>query len=130
MSEGGWETVRQYDANLLAEDSDNENRLRRAEARAVRKKFKKTTKRTRQPYSYMSDHSGFAVLWNIPMASTSTSGSHFPMAARQDYSFRGFGNPAFGGTAAQGPLSGVIYWQYNTSSKICKIRKVKVPELF
>ena len=37
-SEWGWETVKQYDANPLAEDSDDESRLRRAEARAVRKK--------------------------------------------------------------------------------------------
>ena len=51
-SEGGWETVRQYDANPLAEDSDDDRRLRRAEARAVRKKkSKKTMKRTREPYS-------------------------------------------------------------------------------
>ena len=37
-SEGGWETVRQYDANPLAEDSDDESCLKRAEARTVRKK--------------------------------------------------------------------------------------------
>ena len=36
-SEWGWETVRQYDANPLAEDSDDESRLRRAEEWAVRK---------------------------------------------------------------------------------------------
>ena len=95
-SERGWETVRQYDANPLAEDSDDESRLRRADARAVRKK---EIQKTRGPYSHMSDHSGFAVPWNIPMVSTSTRGSHFPMAARQVYSFRGFRNPAFGGTA-------------------------------
>ena len=77
--------------------------------RSKKRKFKKTTKRTRGPYSHMSDRSGFAVPWNIPMASTSTRGSHFPMAARQDYSFRGFGNPAFGGTAVQGAFSGACF---------------------
>ena len=37
-SEGGWETVRQYDSNPLASDSKDESRIRRAEAQAIRKK--------------------------------------------------------------------------------------------
>ena len=35
-SEGGWETVRQYEASPLADDSEDESRLKRAESRAVR----------------------------------------------------------------------------------------------
>ena len=37
-SEGGWETVRQYDSNPIASDSKDESRIRRAEAQAIRKK--------------------------------------------------------------------------------------------
>ena len=37
-SEGGWETVRQYENNSLASDSEDESRIRRAEAQAIRKK--------------------------------------------------------------------------------------------
>ena len=36
-SEGGWETVRQYESNPLASDSEDESRIRRAEAQAIRK---------------------------------------------------------------------------------------------
>lgn len=37
-SEGGWETVRQYEANPVASDSDDESKINRAESRALRKK--------------------------------------------------------------------------------------------
>lgn len=37
-SEGGWETVRQYECNPVASDTDDESRILRAESRAVRKK--------------------------------------------------------------------------------------------
>jgi hypothetical protein len=37
-SEGGWGTVREYENNPLASDSDDESRIVRADSRAVRKK--------------------------------------------------------------------------------------------
>ena len=37
-SEGGWETVRQYESNPVASDSEDENKIIKAESRAVRKK--------------------------------------------------------------------------------------------
>lgn len=49
-SEGGWETVRQYEAHPIASDSDDDTRITRAETRALRKrkrtqdKFKKSTR--------------------------------------------------------------------------------------
>lgn len=49
-SEGGWETVRQYKANPLASDSDDESRLLRADSRAIRKKKQNKSKpRLRAP---------------------------------------------------------------------------------
>jgi len=44
-SEGGWETVRQYEANPVASDSNDESMINRAEARAAKKKRTKSTKR-------------------------------------------------------------------------------------
>ena len=43
-SEGGWETVNQYVVNPLADDSEDESRLNRAESRAVRKKKNQKSK--------------------------------------------------------------------------------------
>jgi hypothetical protein len=43
-SEGGWETVRQYEANPVASDSSDESRINRAEARAAKKKKAKSKK--------------------------------------------------------------------------------------
>jgi hypothetical protein len=40
-SEGGWETVRQYESNPVASDSDDESKINKAENKALRKhKFK------------------------------------------------------------------------------------------
>ncbi|KAK3104644.1 hypothetical protein FSP39_006996, partial [Pinctada imbricata] len=37
-SDGGWETVRQYENNPLADDSEDESRINRVESRALKKK--------------------------------------------------------------------------------------------
>ena len=37
-SNGGWETVRQYEQNPIADDSEDENRISKADYRAVRKR--------------------------------------------------------------------------------------------
>ncbi|XP_053383716.1 uncharacterized protein LOC128546206 [Mercenaria mercenaria] len=51
-SEGGWETVRQYQANPVASDSDDESKISKAENRALRKRkrfqSKKKNRRTTQ----------------------------------------------------------------------------------
>ncbi|MES9971261.1 MAG: hypothetical protein ABW092_14610, partial [Candidatus Thiodiazotropha sp.] len=109
-SEGGWETVRQYDVNPLADDSDDESRIRRAEARAVRKKKnKRPSKRSRGTFSPMYN-SGGHVPWNVPVESTSGKTAVFPAsAARPDYSFRAYSAPAFPGTATGGPFSGACF---------------------
>jgi len=41
-SEGGWDTAKQYDANPIASDTDDESRIIRADNRAVRKKKAKS----------------------------------------------------------------------------------------
>ena len=41
-SEGGWDTAKQYDANPIASDSDDESKIIRADNRAVRRKKAKS----------------------------------------------------------------------------------------
>ncbi|KAK3088020.1 hypothetical protein FSP39_013577 [Pinctada imbricata] len=41
-SEAGWETVRQYETNPVASDSEDENKIFKAETRAIRKRKSKT----------------------------------------------------------------------------------------
>lgn len=55
-TEGGWETVRQYEVNPVASDSDDESRINRAESRAVRRKkaLQKTNKRFKSSTSTVS----------------------------------------------------------------------------
>ena len=53
-SEGGWETVRQYESNPVASDSEDETKIHRAESRALKKKRSSRGKgrdfaNTRQP---------------------------------------------------------------------------------
>ena len=43
-SEGGWETVKQYQSNPLASDSDDEKKLQKAEFRAAQKKRRQEPK--------------------------------------------------------------------------------------
>lgn len=40
-SEGGWDTANQYQANPIADDSDDESKLQKAESRAIRKRKNK-----------------------------------------------------------------------------------------
>ena len=53
-SEGGWETVTQYEINPLASDSDDESRINRAESRAVKKRkaHQSKAKKTRPAVLY------------------------------------------------------------------------------
>ncbi|KAK3105585.1 hypothetical protein FSP39_001110 [Pinctada imbricata] len=50
-SEGGWETVRQYENNPVASDSDDESKINRAESRAVKKR-----KASKQKKPYQRDN--------------------------------------------------------------------------
>ena len=50
-SEGGWETVRQYESNPIASDTDDENRINKAENRALRKRKFKSNKKSSKPSS-------------------------------------------------------------------------------
>ena len=43
-SEGGWETVRQYESNPVASNSDDESKLNKADSRAIRKRNAKGKK--------------------------------------------------------------------------------------
>ena len=66
-SEGGWETVRQYEASPLADDSEDESRLKRAESRAIRKKNQKrpiTNRKTARYSPYPSNApTGASTTW-------------------------------------------------------------------
>jgi hypothetical protein len=56
-SEGGWDTVRMYESNPLASDSEDESRISRAESRAMKRKksMQKTKKRFRPSATATSD---------------------------------------------------------------------------
>ncbi|CAC5421789.1 unnamed protein product [Mytilus coruscus] len=49
-SAGGWTTVREYEANTIADNSDDEKKIRQAESRAVRS-IKERTKLRLSPYN-------------------------------------------------------------------------------
>ena len=55
-SEAGWETVRQYQVNPVASDSDDESRITRAENRAIRKRKNKATKKTQSVKQHAVSH--------------------------------------------------------------------------
>ncbi|CAC5398635.1 unnamed protein product [Mytilus coruscus] len=51
-SEGGWETVRQYESNPVASNSDDESKINKAESRAIRKRNAKGKKSTSKKANY------------------------------------------------------------------------------
>ncbi|CAG2197541.1 unnamed protein product [Mytilus edulis] len=54
-SEGGWETVRQYETNPVASDSDDESKINKAENKALRKRNSKGKKAAAKPnFNYES----------------------------------------------------------------------------
>ena len=76
-SEGGWETVKQYETNPVASDSDDESRINKAENRALRKrktKFQQFQKGKKQksfpsysglPVSDMQSTSSMQSAWRM-----------------------------------------------------------------
>ena len=106
-SEGGWETVRQYEAHPLAEDSDDESKIRRAEFRAVRKKKqKRPVKKPQRSHDFVA-----------------SSGVHGPSSSNQQMHvgvpsgmypagqslFRGFSGQTVGQTPNRGPFAGACF---------------------
>ncbi|CAG2254074.1 unnamed protein product [Mytilus edulis] len=51
-SEGGWETVRQYESNPVASNSDDESKINKAESRAIRKRNAKGKKSASKKANY------------------------------------------------------------------------------
>lgn len=85
-SPAGWETVKEYLSDDLASDSEDDKKLRQAEARAVRKtKHKFSTKRS----SFKNVSTSMPVA--APLAGTSSNGS-FP--GLQRHSFRQLRRPS------------------------------------
>ena len=56
-SDGGWETVKLYESNPIASDSEDESRINRAESRALkRKKAQSQPKRGKRSSPFLLDH--------------------------------------------------------------------------
>ena len=107
-SEGGWETVRQYESNPLASDSEDESRIRRAEAQAIRKK------KTKRPSRYNKARPFFPITTSSFGAAAPAGASFFlssgrnpilpTFQVRQDHSFRPYLS-----TSTQGPFTGACF---------------------
>ena len=63
-AEGGWETVKQYQSNRLASDSDDEKKLQKAEFRAAQKK------RRQEPKSFGKKNSNMGILTVLTLCSS------------------------------------------------------------
>ncbi|XP_053381190.1 uncharacterized protein LOC123554984 [Mercenaria mercenaria] len=68
-SEGGWETVRQYQANPVASDSDDESKISKAENRALRKRKRFQSKKS------PNDATGKRTLFPRPTSTVGSIGS-------------------------------------------------------
>ena len=55
-STGGWDTVRQYEANPVASDSEDESKIHKAEGRALKLKRSSSKSRGGGPYNATSTH--------------------------------------------------------------------------
>lgn len=104
-SEGGWETVKEYTANPLASDSDDESKIRKAENRAVKKKKDKSLASKKgsgngryNPYSGAHLRHG----WGSPVIQPGTS------RGIQGQPFR-TGAPTFGANAFGGRPRGACF---------------------
>ena len=57
-SSGGWETVRQYESNPVASDSEDENKIHKAEGRALKRKRSSSRGRSSRGRDYGSSATG------------------------------------------------------------------------
>ena len=81
-SDGGWETVRQYDSNDLASNSDDDRRISRAETRAMKKLDRKKPKGSRfTPYKFSKP--------TATVTQATTGGGAYPSGSSQARLFRG-----------------------------------------
>lgn len=65
-SEAGWETVKQYETNPVASDTDDENRINKAENRALRKRKFKSGKKDTKRYKNNASSTQFVPNNNFP----------------------------------------------------------------
>ena len=89
MSETGWETVRQYELNRVASDSEDESRINRAESQALKRKKSQKSKKSKPTATFPCDHRTFP---------SGASGQFQTQTVHQQPSFRPF--PVSGGTKA------------------------------
>ena len=75
-SDGGWDTARQYEANPIASDSEDESKIIRAENRAIRKKKSKSKPAAKQQ--------------QIPATASSSFNSQQPFRGGQPSWYGGF----------------------------------------
>ncbi|CAG2206480.1 unnamed protein product [Mytilus edulis] len=75
-SDGGWDTARQYEANPIASDSEDESKIIRAENRAIRKKKRKSKPAAKQQ--------------QIPATASSSFNSQQPFRGGQPSWYGGF----------------------------------------
>ncbi|CAG2185378.1 unnamed protein product [Mytilus edulis] len=54
-SEGGWDTVRQYETNPVASDTEDENKITKAENRAIKKRKFKASKKVKSSTNYVNN---------------------------------------------------------------------------
>ena len=95
-SECGWDTVRQYESNPVASDSDDENRILKAESRALRKR--KAKKQISKPkFARVSSLDGSSGSSVMPLSGRegNTGQGTSSSAGRMSSLFRGYGGPNF-----------------------------------
>ena len=110
-SEGGWDTVKQYESNPIASDSNDESKLQKAENRALKRRKTKITKPgTRKP-SQSATRSG---MFPVQFSSGTAWGGSAPYAYNPVNQFSGRGGKNFRGSQGfhnpiynQGSSSGI-----------------------
>ncbi|XP_069114861.1 uncharacterized protein PF3D7_1120000-like [Argopecten irradians] len=102
-SEGGWETVRQYESNPVASDSEDENKIHRAEARAVKRKKDRLKKpgqgkRHTQGVNFNNNGGSSVPMFNWNGQATRGANGFGPVRSgyRMDQPFRMFSGPRSG----------------------------------
>ena len=107
-SPGGWETVRQYETNPVASDSEDDSRISKAESRAIKKKKSYNSSRgSRSSYPYPGV--GTSSTWGQSRVATSLNaerGSLFRGQIRQRYGYSGVQYASAGAQPAPGPCFG------------------------
>ncbi|CAC5359725.1 unnamed protein product [Mytilus coruscus] len=103
-SDGGWDTARQYEANPIASDSEDESKIIRAENRAIRKKTTKSKPAAKQQ--------------QIPATASSSFISQQPFRGGQPSWYGGFpyAQEQYAGKSQRGPCfncGSYKHWRVN-----------------